>query len=555
VTAGIVGRMNLPPLKQAERDAAPWLARSTALLLADSTAAIGFAAGLAGAVAALAEQPRSAAPWLLLALVCACLRGGAAMLAVRCGAVASRQARSALRGRVVAGALGGTRFGAAAATGGTLMQRVVDEVDAVDAYVARFVPARRAATFAPLLVLAAVACASPVTAAILLVSLLPFVVLMALAGAASARESERQFSALSRLSGLFADRLRALPVVLAFGAAARESARLNDASQDVAGRTLRVLRLAFMSSAVLEFFAALCVAMVAVYAGFNLLGLLPFPVPEKLDLAHAFFVLALAPEFLAPMRRLAAAYHDRQAAMTATERLAPLAREAVPAPRPAAQAGQAAPSLRFENVTIRYPGQPQATVQGLSFTVAPGSTVAIVGPTGSGKTSLLRLLLGVAPLASGRVLVNERCLDEGESIAAQAAWVGQHPLMVPGTLHDNLLLAWPEASRAAVSDAASQAGLGGSAAGQRLRLDRPIDARGGGLSGGEKRRVALARAVLKPASVWLLDEPTAHLDEAAEIALIDTIRRASRGRTTLIATHSERLAAMADVVVRLEATA
>ena len=547
--------MNLP-LKQAEHDAEPWLARSTALLLTDSVAAIGFAAGLAGAVAAFAGPPRAAAPWLLLALVSACLRGGAAMLAVRCGAVASQRARAALRGRVVAGALGGTRDSAVGATGGTLMQLVVDEVDAVDAYLGRFVPARRAATFAPLLVLAAVACASPVTAAILLVSLLPFVVLMALAGAASARESARQFSALSRLSGLFADRLRALPVVLAFGAATRESARLDAAAQDVAGRTLRVLRLAFLSSAVLEFFAALCVAMVAVYAGFNLLGLLPFPVPEKLDLARAFFVLALAPEFLAPMRRLAAAYHDRQAAMTAAERLAPLACDAVRAPEPeAARIGRAAPSLCFDKVTIRYPGQAEAAVREVSFTVAPGSTVAIVGPTGSGKTSLLRLLLGVAPLASGRVLVDDRCLDEGESIAAQAAWVGQHPLMVPGTLHDNLLLAWPEASRAAVADAAGQAGLGGPAARHSLRLDRLIDARGGGLSGGEKRRVALARAVLKPAPVWLLDEPTAHLDDVAETALIDTIRSASRGRTTLIATHSERLAAIADVVVRLEAVA
>ena len=327
----------------------------------------------------------------------------------------------------------------------------------------------------------------------------------------------------------------------------------------MATRTLRVLRLAFLSSAVLEFFAALGVALVAVYAGFQLLGLLPFHAPETLNLAQAFFALALAPEFYAPMRRLAAAYHDRQAASTAAERLEPLV-SAADRPVPAVAAATlppagSAPSLRFDNVTIQYPGQTSPAVKNLSFTVNAGCTVAILGPTGSGKTSLLRLLLGVAPLVAGQVLVGNRVLDEGESIAAQAAWVGQHPLMVPGTLHDNLVLAWPEASKSMVSDAVTAAGLGPLLARRSMDLQSPVDARGGGLSGGERRRLALARAVLKPAPVWLLDEPTAHLDEASETGLIASIARARRGRTTLIATHSEKLAAIADVVIRLELSA
>lgn len=542
-------------LKETERGSRTWLRRSTALLLTDTVAAVGFAGGLAGAVSALADRPAAALPWLLLALVSAGLRGTAAMAAARCGARASEAARRQLRQRTVAGALAGGLDGGA--TGGGLMHTAVDGVDAFDAYLARFVPARRAATVAPLLVMAAVAWASPVCALILLGTLLPFGVLMAFAGVASADESDRQFRALNRLSGLFADRMRALPVVLAFGAQAREADRLQGAAQDVATRTLRVLRLAFLSSAVLEFFAALGVALVAVYAGFQLLGLLPFPVPEHLDLARAFFALALAPEFYAPMRRLAAAYHDRQAALTAAGRVAPLAAAAADrpvspvAPRAHAAAG-GAPSLRFDNVTIRYPGQAAPTVRGLSFTVGSGCTVAILGPTGSGKTSLLRLLLGVAPLVAGQVLVGNRVLDEGESIAPLAAWVGQHPLIVPGTLHDNLVLAWPEASKTMVSDAVTEAGLGPLLARRGMDLQSPVDARGSGLSGGERRRLALARAVLKPAPVWLLDEPTAHLDEASEAGLIASIARARRGRTTLIATHSEKLAAIADVVVRLE---
>ena len=544
-------------LKETERGSRNWLRRSTGLLLTDTVAAVGFAAGLAGAVSALVDRPDAALPWLLLALSSVGLRGAAAMAAARCGARASEAARQRLRQRAVAGAMAGGIDGGT--TGGGLMHAAVDGVDAFDAYLARFVPARRAATVAPLLVLAAVAWASPVSALILLGTLVPFVVLMAFAGVASADESGRQFRALNRLSGLFADRLRALPVVLAFGAQHREADRLQGAAQDVATRTLRVLRLAFLSSAVLEFFAALGVALVAVYAGFQLLGLLPFHAPETLNLAQAFFALALAPEFYAPMRRLAAAYHDRQAASTAAERLEPLV-SAADRPVPAVAAATlppagSAPSLRFDNVTIQYPGQTSPAVKNLSFTVNAGCTVAILGPTGSGKTSLLRLLLGVAPLVAGQVLVGNRVLDEGESIAAQAAWVGQHPLMVPGTLHDNLVLAWPEASKSMVSDAVTAAGLGPLLARRSMDLQSPVDARGGGLSGGERRRLALARAVLKPAPVWLLDEPTAHLDEASETGLIASIARARRGRTTLIATHSEKLAAIADVVIRLELSA
>ncbi|QHJ00183.1 thiol reductant ABC exporter subunit CydD [Xylophilus rhododendri] len=542
-------------LGELEQASAAGLRRPTALLLADTVAAIGFAGGLAGTVAAVAGSSSgiAALPWLVLAAASAGLRGLIALLAARAGTEVSGTARLALRQRVVHGALARP---ALAGTGGRLMQLAVDEVDAIDGYLARFIPARRAASLAPLIVLAAIACASPVTAGILVATLVPFIVLMAFAGMASAGESARQFAALSRLSGLFADRLRALPVVLAFRAEARQSALLHGAAQDVATRTLRVLRLAFLSSAVLEFFGALCVALVAVYCGFQLLGLLPFPVPEKLDLARAFFVLALAPEFYAPMRRLAAAYHDRQAAATAADRLAPLAAELPPAS--CMDPLVTAPALRFENVDIHYPGQPRPTVRGLSFDLPAGRTVALLGPSGSGKSSVLRLLLGAAPLSGGQVRIGGQRLPSGENsqgIASQAAWVGQTTLVVPGTLADNLALAWPGATRQAMVDALRSAGLEHLLSRRRDGLQTPIDTRGAGLSGGERRRLALARALLKPASVWLLDEPTAHLDAAAEDALIATIAASRCGRTTLIATHSEKLAAIADVVIRLERTA
>lgn len=526
------------------------LRRSTMLMLIDAVAAIGFAGGLAGAVAAIdGSMRRNALAWLALAAVAAAARGLVAWGGMRYGAEVSGSARSSLRQRVVRGAM--ARPGLAG-TGGRLMQLAVDEVDALDGYLARFVPARRAACLAPLMILCAIACASLVTAAILLGTIVPFIVLMAFAGAASAGESSRQFEALSRLSSVFADRLRALPVVLAFRAEERQAALLNDAAQGVASRTLRVLRLAFLSSAVLEFFSALCVALVAVYCGFQLLGLMPFSIPERLDLSRAFFVLNLAPEFYAPMRRLAAGYHDRQAAATSAGRLLPLL--AGPLPAGKIDTLPAAPLVRFEHVSIRFPGRPDPAVHDLTFELPAGRTVALLGPSGSGKSSVLRLLLGAAPLSEGRVFIEDRSLENGEGVAAHAAWVGQSTLIIPGTLARNLALACPGASQAQMADAMRSVGLEGLLT-RRGGLQAPINARGSGLSGGERRRLALARAMLKPSMVWLLDEPTAHLDPASEADLIAFIDSNRRGRTTLIATHSEKLAAIADMVIRLERTA
>jgi len=543
---------------------APGTRLSATLLVADGVFAIAFAAGLAGALARIAAGAPAASTlaWLALALGGAAARGGVALLAARVGARAAGDVKRGLRRRVVAAAL--ARGGGARTRedgGGALLSLAVDEVEAVDGYVARFLPARRAAAVTPLLVLGVVAVASPISAVLLALTFVPFVVLMALAGMASATQSRRQLAALARLSGLFVDRLRALPVVLAFGAAERETRRLAEAADAVAGRTVSVLRVAFLSSALLEFFSALCVALVAVYAGFNLLGLLPFHVAEKLDLGRAFLVLALAPEFYAPMRRLAAAYHDRSAAQAAAERLQAFeqAGEAIPhavSTEPADEAGATpprAPALRFENVAIRFPDDACDIVRDLSFELRAGQVLALVGPSGSGKTTLLRLLLGMAPLAAGRVWVDGRPLERARGLAAQAAWVGQVPLIVAGSLRANLLLAAPDATPQALREAIEGAGLGPLIARRPGGLDALVDERGGGLSGGERRRIALARALLKPSSVWLMDEPTAHLDDAAEAALIETIARVRGGRTLVVATHSDRLAALADRVVRLGA--
>lgn len=524
------------------RDAGGGRRGASALLLLDTVAAIGFAAALAGGVTAVPGGLSAMWPWAVLMAGAGAARGGLVLAAMRIGADAAAGVKRERRDRVMRATL--DRAAGRPVDSGELASQAIDAVEALDGWVVRFLPARRAAAAAPLIVLAATACVSWVAALILVATLVPFVAAMILAGGAAADESRRQFVALARLSGRFADRVRMLPVVLAFRGEAREADAIGGAAAELATRTMRVLRVAFLSSAALEFFAALSVALVAVYCGFALLGLLPVRVPETLTPGGAFFVLALAPEFYAPMRRLAAAYHDKQAAETAADVLM-----AIPAPTdPVATVAVTAPSLAFRNVVIRYPDSDRAAVAGLSFAVAPGETVALLGPSGSGKTSVLHLLLGLAPLSAGAVMVGDAPLT---SLAGAAGWAGQHPLLIAGTIRQNLLLANPDADAAAIGDAIAAAGLAPMLAGRARGLDTMIDARGGGLSGGERRRLSLARALLRPAPFLLLDEPTAHLDATAEAGLIATIARAARGRTTLIATHSAALAAIATRTIRL----
>lgn len=509
------------------RHALPWFSDAGAAVL------LAFALGW-GADAAVNGQPLL---WPALVLVLAgLLRAGVHVLAVDWGMAHATNVKATWRQRIWPGALvtapGDRRMlGESAAD-------AIDRIEDLEGQEARFRPLRLAAMVSPLLVALAAAFASPVAAAILLATLLPFAFGMALAGGAAAAAARRQLEALSRLSGLFADRVRNLPIILSFGAGDRVARQFGAAADDVAERTIVVLRIAFVSGAVIEFFAAISVALVAVYCGFALLDILPFDPPEVLTFRQAMFVLALAPEFYLPMRRLAAAYHDKDKGAAATARLEVLPVAAVTP----SDALETPPALIFDRVEIQ---RGERRIGPFSFVVPAGQMTVVEAPSGQGKTSLLHTLAGLAQPCAGEIRVD----GEARALAGQMGWAGQAVVLVPGTLADNIRLVRADATDADVQEVAALAGLEDVIA--ERGLDLWLDHRGSGLSGGERRRIGIARVLLRDAPLWVLDEPTADLDAAMAQRLMAMLRERGRERTLLVATHDARLATIADHRVQL----
>ncbi|HTC07489.1 MAG TPA: thiol reductant ABC exporter subunit CydD [Acetobacteraceae bacterium] len=469
----------------------------------------------------------------VLALLRAGLGYVAEHAAFQAGAVARRRLRSdALTRLLHAGpALLRTRHS------GDLAAIVVDRVEALDGLFSRWVPAATLAVAGPILVALAALWADPLAALVLTLCGLLVPVAMALAGIGAAAASRGQFLALARLQARFLDRVRGVATIVLAGRAEDEAQALAVAAADLGKRTMRVLRVAFLSSAALDLATVAALALLAVHYGIALrVGTLAQP-------ARALFALLLVPEFFAPLRGFAAAYQDRLHATGAAEALIELPPAPEPAPPPAKPVRTVAASgvtVAFEDVHLTWDPARGPALDGLSFRVPAGETLVLAGPSGAGKSTVIEILLGFARPDRGRVTLNGADITDlvPQSLNRLTAWIGQRPVLFAGSVRDNIRFARPEATDAEIAEAARVARVSEFADALPEKLDTRVGEGGYGLSGGQAQRVAIARAFLKNAPLLLLDEPTAHLDPATESDVLEGLRRLAIGRTVIMASHS-----------------
>src|SRR5215210_2291877 len=532
-------------LRREARALRPQVLRPVLFGLVATLAGVGGAWFTARLLSTLLGWPGGGWPELAIAATFAAAAAAAGYAQERTQLAAGEAARARLRGAAMARLL---EIGPADPRGvGERASLVVDRVEALDGYFARWLPAATLAALAPLAVLAAALAADLAAFTVLLAAGLLYPLTTALSGFGAAQASRAQFDALQRLSGRFLDRLRGLSTLVLFNRQEAEAASLAKAADELRARTLRVLRLAFLSTTALELLSALAIGLLAWHHARRLGAGGGDPTP-------AIFALLLVPGFFAPLRAFSAAYHERLSGEGAAAALAPLL---LPEPAPPGLLLEEIPRrvvVAFSDVRLMPdPARPPA-LDDLTFRVSAGETLVLAGPSGAGKTSVLRLLMGFARPDGGRVAINgqDATALRPSELRRLSAYVGQRPHLFRATLRENIRLARPEATDAAVEDAARAARVADFAAFLPHGLDTMLGEGGWGLSAGQAQRVALARAFLRDAPLVLLDEPTAHLDPGTEADVVESLRRLCVGRTAIIATHSAALRAGWGRVVVME---
>ncbi|ELY4607475.1 cysteine/glutathione ABC transporter permease/ATP-binding protein CydD [Cronobacter turicensis] len=417
---------------------------------------------------------------------------------------------------------------------------ILEQIDDMHDFYARYLPQMALAASVPLLIVLAIFPYNWAAALILLCTAPLIPLFMAMVGMGAADANRRNFQALARLSGNFLDRLRGMETLRLFNRGAAETHNIQAASQDFRQRTMEVLRLAFLSSGVLEFFTSLSIALVAVYFGFSYLGELNFGhYGTGVTLFAGFLALILAPEFFQPLRDLGTFYHAKAQAIGAADSLKTFLETPIQhAEKGALELPGCEPiSLEAQGLTILSP-QGKRLAGPLNFTLPAGKRVALVGQSGAGKSSLLNLLAGFLPY-EGSLRVNGVELRELEpdSWRRQLSWVGQNPQLPAGTLKENVLLADPKASDAQLQAALDKAWVSEFLPLLAQGVDTPVGDQSSGLSVGQAQRVAVARALLTPCRLLLLDEPSASLDAGSERRVMQALETASLAQTTLMVTH------------------
>jgi ATP-binding cassette, subfamily C, bacterial CydD len=539
-----------PRLVRRTQAVRPLLALDTVLGVATAVTVLVGASLLALIVARAFHGTRLAALWPYIGLltVVFAVRGGLAWGMEIAGRRAAWNVLSELRLALVFKRLRTQPSAVDGARSGELAAAAVQGVEGLEGYFARYLPQAVLATVVPLMVVIWVAFVDLEASLIMLLTLPLVPVFMWLIGRYTEQRTRERWQSLRQLSTHFLDIVRGLPTLRAFGRAEAQVTAIGQVSERYRKATIETLRVSFLSGSVLELAATLGVALVAVAAGIQL-------VDGALGLQAGMTVIILAPELYLPFRKLGAEYHASADGLAIAERMFSL----LDAPDTALRGGQRlAPSpahatVALENVSFAYPAREVAVLDGLELVLAPGETVALVGESGAGKSTVAALLLGLLEPMSGSVTVGGLDLGSCQIDAWRRliAWVPQHPSLLRMTVSDNIRLADPEATDEMVREAAASAGADQFISVLPDGYGTVIGDGGRSLSPGERRRIGLARAFLRDAPLVILDEPTADLDPAGVALVAAAVRRLQAGRTVLLIAHRPELVQYADRVVRL----
>lgn len=421
---------------------------------------------------------------------------------------------------------------------GTWATLLLEQVEDMQDFFARYLPQMSLSVLIPFVILIVVFPVNWAAGLIFLITAPLVPLFMALVGMKAADANRKNFKALQRLSGHFYDRLQSMTTIRLFNRTHAETEVLKGASEVFRTRTMDVLKIAFLSSAVLEFFTSISIAITAVYFGFSYIGELNFGhYGAGVTLFAGLFILILAPEFYQPLRDLGTFYHAKAQAVGAAESIV----EFLETDITKIQSGNTL-LAQPEKIEIVAHDLKVVSPEGIqlvgpiSFTLASNQSTALVGPSGAGKTSLINAILGFMPY-EGSLKVNGVEMKELDLThwRKQISWIGQNPLLLHGTIRDNVTL-----GKHNISDSDVHAVIENAFAAEFVNqhgLDYPISDRSGGLSVGQAQRIALARAMLQNGSFWLLDEPTASLDARSEQLVMQGIEKYTESTTSLMVTH------------------
>lgn len=544
------------------------LSRKAWLDVAAGLMAIPIAFCLAFGVDALIEDKaglEGLAPYALALFASIVLRAGLAYFAGRLGHQVSSTIRRDLRGLLAFRLANHAPLDKDRKAAGEVAALGSDVIEAINDYTARYLSLNMQLTVIPLAILIASASISWVAALILMVCgpLVP--VFMAIVGIRAKKASDNQIAALSDMSGKFLDRLSGMTSLKMFRAVGRTRDEFDTLANDYRKATMRVLRIAFLSSAALELFAALGIALTAIFAAYHYLGSIDYGTyGNPITLGTGLFLLLLAPEFFSPLREFAVAYHDKATAQSAADRLLqvlPLewvkdnqSDQSSSAPLTDVsdtETTQAIASITFDGVNLGYKANQPPILEAVTCDIGAGEKIAVLGASGSGKSTILGALCGFLPPLAGALRINDAPVsaDQWEALRSSTAWIGQRPHIFHGSVLMNVRLAAPDADRESVRDALKRAHGDHFVAQLPRDLLTILGETGFGISGGQVRRLAIARAMLSDASLVICDEPTADLDAETAANVTDSLMQVADGRILIVATHDRSVAEQCDRIL------